>query len=323
MPKQKDHQLNLLAEQELLLQAQEARDADAVGYYTRVLTQTGLPASKIIDNEFARDSGAYHLVIQTPRAFSVPYGIYPRGILAWLITEIVNRKNRKKSEGRIIELGSSLAEFMEKVTGGRTYSGGEFGNIRPFKKQLLSLLTSRILYWEDFKDQTGFLSMEIASAGNLMWHPKVPDQPGLIQSSIEVAEKFWEDCCTHGHPIDFRVVRGLWPNCLAFDIYTWLTYKAYVSLRQHRHEISISWHMLKVQFGPQYKTLFQFRWKFLESWKLVSRLYPSVSLTEQEGKGIQLRFRRPSVISVGLPGSKHLKGQWEPRQRQLPLPPQS
>ena len=212
---------------------------------------------------------------------------------------------------------------MEKVTGSRTYSGGEFGNIRPFKKQLLSLLTSRILYWEDHKDQTGFLSMEIASAGNLMWHPKLPDQPGLIQSSIEVAEKFWDDCCAHGHPIDFRVVRGLWPNCLAFDIYTWLTYKAYVSLRQHRHEISISWHMLKVQFGPQYKTLFQFRWKFLESWKLVSRLYPSVSLTEQEGKGIQLRFRRPSVISVGLPGTKHLKGQWEPRQRQLPLPPQS
>ena len=83
------------------------RDTAGAGSGTtrRVLSQIGLPASRIIDNEYARDSGAYHLVIQAPRAFSVPYGIYPRGILTWLVTEIVNRKNRKKSEGRIIEAG--------------------------------------------------------------------------------------------------------------------------------------------------------------------------------------------------------------------------
>jgi hypothetical protein len=109
MPKQKDHQLNLLAEQELSLQAQEAREAKAEWYYTRTLARIGLPASRFVDNEFSRDCGRYHLVVQAPRAFGVPYGIYPRGIFTWLVTEIVNRKNLPKSEGRKLILGSSLA----------------------------------------------------------------------------------------------------------------------------------------------------------------------------------------------------------------------
>jgi hypothetical protein len=319
--KGKDYQLSLLAEQEMALQAQEAQEAGAVGYYTRVMGQTGLPSSKYIDNEFTKDSGPFHILIQTPRAFGVPYGIYPRGIYSWIVTEIVNRKNRPKSEGRTLVLGSSLAEFMEKVTGRRSYSGGQFGNIRPFKTQLTSLLASRIFYWEDSREELQYKTMEISSGGHIMWHPKIVDQPGLIQSSVEIGEQFWEDCVEHGYPIDARVVRGLWPNCLAFDIYVWLTYRAYTCLRVRRHELDISWHMLKMQFGPQYKTLKQFRWYFLQSMQLVLRLYPSVRFVEAAGKGIKLQFRRPSIVSVGLPQKSAQKSQWE--QPRLALPPPS
>jgi hypothetical protein len=78
--------------------------------------------------------------------------------------------------------------------------------------------------------------------------------------------------------------------------------------------------MLKMQFGPQYKTLKQFRWYFLQAFKDVQRLYPSIGFAERPGQGITLRFRRPSVLSVGLPKSAQ-KGQWDgPRPALLPPP---
>jgi hypothetical protein len=297
--KRPQHQLDLLVEQELDIQAQEAQAAGAVWYYTRVMCQLSLPASRFLDSEYTRESGKFHLSVTAPRAFGIPYGIYPRGILNWLVTEAVHHKNAKNP--RVVQLGSSLAEFMTKVTGKNSFSGGTFGNIRPFKRQLTSLLASRLFFWIEGEEQTKFQAMEIASSGNLMWHPKVIDQPGLIESTIELGEKFCQECIEHQVPIDIRVIRGLWPDCLAFDIYVWLTYRAFTLLRVRRWNLELTWLMLKFQFGPQYATVHQFRWKFLRALKKVQRLYPSIEVMEREGKGLTFRFKRPSVLSVAFP----------------------
>jgi hypothetical protein len=286
-----------MVEQELAIQAEEAQIAGAVWYYARVMCQLGLPASRFADCKYERHSGKFHLIVSAP--FSVPYGIYPRGILNWLVTQIVYQKKAK--DPRIVQLGSSLGEFMEKVTGHGGYSGGEFGNIRPFKRQLSSLLSSRLFFWIEDQEQTQFQSMEIAASGNLFWHPKILDQPGLVQSSIEIGEKFWEECVRHQVPVDVRVIRGLWPDCLAFDVYVWLTYRAYTLLKTRRWSLDLSWPMLKFQFGPQYETVRQFRWKFLQALKKVGRLYSNIEFEEREGKGLTFRFKRPSVVSVSLP----------------------
>jgi hypothetical protein len=102
-------------------------------------------------------------------------------------------------------------------------------------------------------------------------------------------------------PIDIRVIRGLWPDCLAFDIYVWLTYRSFTLLRVRRWNLELTWLMLKFQFGPQYATLHQFRWKFLRALEKVQRLYPSIEITEREGKSLTFRFKRPSVLSVAFP----------------------
>jgi hypothetical protein len=318
MPKREGHQLNLIAEQELKLEAEEAQQADAMWFYTRVLCQTCLPAKNFHDNEYERHSGQYHLIIQSPRRFGVPWGIYPRGIFTWLVTEIKKRKNVHRVN-RTLGLGSSLAEFMERVTGSRAMSGGAFGNVPRFKHQMFSLLTSRILWWKDTEDSTQYRSMEVSSGGNLFWNPQSADQPGLIQSTVEIGEMFWEDCVKHGHPIDIRVIRGLWPNCLAIDLYTWLSYRAYVCLKIHRHQLPISWFMLKTQFGPHYKTMRQFKWYFLQALKDVLRLYPAVKVREMEGKGIELSFSRPSIIS-GVLAPHTRRGMFEPKLKLLTQP---
>jgi hypothetical protein len=320
MPKMKNHQLELLAEREQQLEAEEAQQAGAMWFYTRVLCQTCLPAKDFHDNEYERHSGQYHLIIQSPRRFGVPWGIYPRGIFTWMVTEIKKRKN-VRPVSRTLTLGSSLSEFMQQVTGSRAMSGGDFGNVPRFKRQMFSLLTSRILWWKDTKEAMQWQSMEVSSGGNLFWNPQNADQPGLVQSTVEIGEAFWEDCMEHGHPVDIRVIRGLWPNCLAVDLYTWLTYRAYVCMKIHRSQLPISWFMLKAQFGPQYKTMRQFKWYFMQSLKDVLRLYPAVKVADKGGKGIELTFSRPSVVSVVLHPRTRRSMFSQPDLKLLPQPP--
>jgi hypothetical protein len=298
------HQLNLLAEHELLIEAQEALEANAIWYYNRTMCQLALPASSFPGREFLRDSGAFHLIVQALPPLTVPWGIYPRGILNWAVTEIVRKK--KTNPSRTLELGASLADFMQKVSGTKTYSGGEFGNIKPFKRQLSNLFGSRIAFWigegkELDMTETHGASMQIGAAWNLMWHNKLIGQKGLFQSTIQVGEEFYQDCVENAVPVDIRIIRGLWPNCMAFDIYVWLTYRAHALIATRRWSLDLSWGSLKMQFGFQYSSMRKFRQNFLMALKRVSFLYQKMEFTERPGEGITFRFKRPSIQSVRVP----------------------
>ena len=295
------------ARQELVDQAIEAREANSIWYFTRTMCQIILPPSAYPESAYVGNSGSFHMVVQTLPPLHVPWGIYPRGILTWLTTEIKLRRNAT-SKSRVIELGTSLAEFMQQVSGSKTYSGGKTGNVRPFKRQLTSLFSSRIAFWIgegrelDIMKDSG-LTMQIGESWNLMWHPRSAEQPGLVQSTVEIGEKFWEDCVKHGVAIDIRIVRAIWPNCLAFDIYVWLTYRAYTLGNQGRVSLDLSWIALKMQFGGTYKTLKGFRYKFLEALGKVAMLYTDFAFTEREGKGMTFTFKRPSIRRVSFPES--------------------
>lgn len=272
--------------------------AGEIGYYPRALCQIAFPSSNFTGNEYARQSGPYHLSIQAPALFGVPWGIYPRGIVTWMSTEVVLKKNQGE-DSRTLDLGKSLGEFITKISGTTSYSGGKYGNIRPFKKQLLSLLSSRIFYWYDQDSEALPLqSMEIVSSGNLLWHPKMKDEPGLFQSQVVLGEAFHADLVKSAVPLDTRIMRAIWPNCLAFDIYIWLTYRAKSMEKQGRVLMNLKWNSLKLQFGHSYKDMRSFRMKFLAALKLVSMQYKAMSFEEKSGEGITFKLLRPSVRSV-------------------------
>jgi hypothetical protein len=300
MAKPENHKLELISSNEMEIEAQDALEANAVWYYTRTMCQIALPASSYTEREYVRESGAFHLIVQALPPLHVPWGIYPRGILNWAITEIVRKKNMA-DRSRTLELGASLAEFMERVSGTRAYSGGQFGNIKPFKRQLSCLFGSRVAFWIgnglDMTEGQG-ASMQIGAAWNLMWHTKLIEQPGLFQSTIQIGEEFYEDCIQYAVPVDVRVVRGLWPDCLAFDIYVWLTYRSHTMLRARRWSLDLSWYSLKMQFGQQYKELYQFRWKFLRALRRVNLLYTGFEFSEREGRGMTFKFKRPSILAL-------------------------
>ncbi len=287
----------------MAIQAEEALEADAVSYYARIMCQLSLPISQVSCAEYTRESGPYHLSISTPKAVGIPYGRYPRGILNWLVTEIV-KKHGSDDGSRTVVLGKDLSEFMEKVSGSSAQSGGELGNIRRFKRQLTSLLMSRIIYWTNDEERTAYKSMEVSSSGLLFWNPGRPNQRGLLQSSIQMGQAFWDDCIRNKVPVDLRVIRGLWDyGCMALDAYAWLTYRAYTRLAIGRTDsLKISWSALKFQFGQQYARERKFREVFSQALLRVRQLYSGFTVDEWEGKGLAFRFNRPSILV--LPGQE-------------------
>jgi hypothetical protein len=291
-----------IAEAGLAIRQQEAAEAEAIGYYPRVMCQIALPASRFAGNEYERTSGNYHLSVQSPRILGVPWGIYPRGILAWIASDVTRRKNQEDT--RVLHLGRSLAEFIQKVSGTTSMSGGTTGNIRSFKQQLASLFAARIFYWYDSgqnpPDAMTYRALEISTAGNLLWHPKLIDQPGLFQSTVTLGEAFHQDILDHAFPVDERALRALWPACLPTDIYVWLTYRASAMQRQRRTALDLTWLQLKAQFGPEYSTMRSFRQHFLLGLKKVKFVYGEMDFAESQ-KGIAFTLKRPSIRSVSVP----------------------
>lgn len=285
----------------------EAQDAKALGYIPKVLCQLVLPPSKFVGLEYKKDSGEHHLRLHTPEVFGIPYGVYPRAIMIHFASQVVKRKLQGE-DSRLIPLGRSLHTFMRDVTGTKTYSGGNFGNIRPFRRHLVSLLASRFFYWfGPEKMDTGlssFQSMEIATSGSILWPSHGEQSEALFDSNIMLGEAFWKSLHSEkgAVPIDTRAIRALWPNCLAIDTYVWMTYRANSLLRLRKNQMSISWLSLWQQFGEQFTHLRNFRDRFSTTLKRVLTVYPGASIVsygDGERAGLQFRFARASILSKG------------------------
>ena len=61
-----------------------------MGFLARALVQATLPHSDPKTNEFVRRNGHFTLSILAPKDVGLPYGRYPRLVLAYLNTEAVN-----------------------------------------------------------------------------------------------------------------------------------------------------------------------------------------------------------------------------------------
>ena len=82
-----------------------------------------------------RRNGNFTLAIQagtnlkTGESYGYPYGIIPRLILFWIITEAIRTKSRR------LELGHSLRQFMAEL-GLDSSRGGKFSDARRLRNQM-------------------------------------------------------------------------------------------------------------------------------------------------------------------------------------------
>lgn len=257
---------------ELVAQINEVdpKDSGSLSFLSRVTVQANLPLRNPHTDTFERRNGYYSLTLQAPPRIGLPYGRYPRLLLAFLGREAVRTRSRQ------IHLGDSFSAFMREV--GVRPSGGSTGPMRRFRDQTRRLLNTTISFsWEGVDEQgnhaTGDLGQRLASKSFIWWAQ--PDaakpKPTADGGYLVLTEEFYEELRKHPVPVDSRVLAAL-VSPLAIDIYMWLTYR-YSTLSK---PLSITWENLATQFGTQTNSRIRnFRQEFRRQLKKVRLVYPN------------------------------------------------
>jgi hypothetical protein len=276
----------------LAIEAESAQEAGALGYMARVLVQATMPHSAKEGNEFSRTNGRLHVSILAPSGVGLPYGAYPRLLLAWLTTEAV------KTKSGTLYLGDSLSEFMGKL--GLLPTGGRWGTIPRLRDQADRLFTSYVTAYEaDGEKRSRGGNIMVADEWDLWWDPKAAaaDQGSLFQSWVKLTDRFYQQVTDRPVPIDLRAIRALKKSPLALDLYAWSTYR--VSYLGKRTEIP--WEALQMQFGADYADTPQgkrdFKRKLLDALRKVSTVYPELRAGQGES-GLVLMPSPPHIRRI-------------------------
>lgn len=283
-----------LLDDALAIEAESAREADALGFMARVLVQATLPHSAQAGNEFTRSNGHLAVSILAPSEVGLPYGSYPRLLLAWLTTEAVQTKSRE------LVLGPSLSAFMAEL--GLLATGGRWGTVPRLKDQMIRLFSSMITTSAEMGGIEGLhgrrgRNIVVADDYTLWWDPRRPQQAALWQSTVKLSDPFFQQIVDRPVPIDMRVIKALKKSPLALDLYAWSTYRMSYLARP----TNIPWGLLMLQFGAGYPDTPQgrrdFRKHFLGALRKVATAYPALRAQEGE-KGLSLRPSPPHIARL-------------------------
>ena len=206
----------------------------------RILVLTTLPHRRPRSHRFDWVNGRRILRMSAPRRVGLPYGSYPRLLLAYLTTEAVRTKSPE------IQLGATPNDLPRKLSLS-TISGPQ-GTARRLEDQLNRLLCLR-LNWQSSRGlaprSTGSAFMTLGGAA---WFKPlrglIPRQP-TWRSQIVLGKSFFDEISSSAVPVDLRAIRLLKRPPLAVDIYWGLTYrKSYL-----REPCLIPWTSPQSQFG--------------------------------------------------------------------------
>jgi hypothetical protein len=256
----------------------------------RIFVQATLPHSRPTVHEFERVNGRYSLHLVAPPSVGLPYGSYPRLVLAWLATEAVRTRSPE------IRLGPTFSDFMYRL--GLTPVTGKRGTVPRLRDQLHRLFSTTIrwTYTDESHGRASGRGYVIAGEHQLWWSPRDPAQQARWRSRVVLGREFFEEISRSAVPVDLRALRLLKCSPLALDIYVWLTYR----MSYLRRPCLIPWDAVRGQFGADYARLSDFRQRFLRSLHLVVDVYPRARV-RQTAKGLWLRPSPPHILpSKGL-----------------------
>lgn len=271
-------------------------------YLARQLVLCTLPHSDpgSVDS-WVRTSSNLKLVItrtqidQTGSLVGYPYGSIPRLILFWVNTEAV------KTQTRRLELGHTLSNFMRELGMDPRNGTGPRGDSTRLKNQLTRLFASSITFQQHVTGRAHdgqifrFLNMQIASEGELWWHPHNPSQGQLWGSWILLGERFFEAITRAPVPVDLRILRAIKSSPLSLDLYAWLTYTAFRASRSGG-TIEITWGELANQIGSEYATVKEFGRKCRAALEKIQAIYNGARVEVVTG-GVQVKpTSTPSVL---------------------------
>ena len=236
--------LDKLIADALAIEAQEVKDAGALGFMARALVQATMPHKNPGKVEaWGRRNGNFSLVMQSgyvidkfnnPKNIGFPYGTKPRLVMAFVASEAVKTRSKE------IVLGRSLSEFMRQLD--LTPTGGRWGTIPALREQMRRLFSSTISLQYDTEKAEINVGFKIASQTILFWDTKSPYQTTLWESTVSLTQEFYDEIIRRPIPIDLRALSALKSSSLALDIYCWLTYR----MSYLKHTTEIPWELLGI-----------------------------------------------------------------------------
>ncbi len=266
----KDIKLNAKNQDRLTKKASEIaltnpKNTNDLNYIIKLFSQAYLPYRKSDKKEKIIRNGNFEIQINTS-SISLPYGSVPRILLAWMMTEAVQKKSQR------INLGNNMRGFLKEI--GLDNNGQKYKLVKDQIFRLLNTSFSLNFYDEndDYIREKGkrfFLINE-----NDFWWNKRENQDTVFESYIRLSDEFFE-LCQSPIPIDKRALIYLKKSPLCLDIYFWLSPKIY----QMKKLTLLTWKQLKNQFGSEYKDdkkgRYNFKVEFKRAFEEIDLLYPN------------------------------------------------
>ena len=209
------------------------------GFMARMMALCSLPRTNPGDRkEYKRVNGPYTLYMNATAGNKLPYGNFPRLLMAWVSTEAVRTQSRE------LVLGKSLSKFM-RALGINSTSGGARGEQTRLRNQMKRLFGCTVsLVYEDEHGETRASSL-VADRTEFWWDPKSPGECVLWDSKIRLGEDFFNEIIRHPVPLDMNTLTALKRSSMGLDLYLWLVYRTFAL----HAPLQLSWRQVYRQFG--------------------------------------------------------------------------
>ena len=269
------HHFTLADQVKQLVSASET-DAD-LGFMARLLALCSLPRTNPGNRiRYVRRNGPFTLYMTAGGGNKLPFGNFPRLILAWMCTEVV------RTRSRVLILGPSLAKFM-KTLGVYSSGGGNAGiKLRNQMRRLFGC-TVQLTYQDEYGEQ--FVNSPIAARGKYWWNPDNNSAIPGWNSTIVIGEDLFNEISNHPVPINMNTLTALKRCALGLDLYLWLVYRTFAL----RAPLRLTWRLLYSQFGAHpdkasdKNTIQMFRCNILRELKKIKLAWPGLNYTTPPG----------------------------------------
>ena len=227
------------------------------------------------ERQYRRNNGWWTLYMTATGVPGLPYGSYPRLLLAWVSTEAV------RTRSPVLDLGDSLAGFM-RTLGVHSTGAGPRGIRTRLRDQMYRLFNTSIRL--DTRQRDGdnhghsSVSSQVASHTEFWWELDDTGKEQIDQGKIRLAHDLFENLLAHPVPVDLRTLRALRRSSLGIDLYLWLNY---VAFKLHGPK-DVTWPQLYRQFGshplPQFdrRAIQNFRKNALRELKKIQVAWPEL-----------------------------------------------
>lgn len=281
--------------------AQELLQAQDVGYTSKLFVQALFPYRNPDSNERKITTTEGTISVYSPNG--LPFGKYPRLIMAYIITRAVANAGRLKEgkvdyeEARRIPLGHSMSHFLQAIGVTGRGTGGANGNLSKIREQLLRLASSSITVQSDDGVHARGRNTQILEDWNLWFDPRDPNQGSFMESELVLTPQFFKHIAESPIPIDLNVLREL-NKPRSMDIYIWLTVKQYWLAKNNREAYTFTWDMIAANFATKAldstQEMADFRREMKKSIAEISTLWTEAGI-EADTDGVTVTRTAPSV----------------------------